>query len=294
MTMTLQNRDAKRPVEVVAGNLAIRLAETEDEVRAAQSLRYEVFCGDMGAQATQEMRRLKRDFDDFDAHCDHLLVFDCSPDAELDEDGIPLAGGQGARVVGTYRVMRRSGAAAAGGFYSSNEYDIAPLLKYPGGILELGRSCVAEGYRNGVTMTLLWRGIAAYVWYHDIEIMFGCASLPGTDTAAIGPQLGYLHRNHLAPEGLRPRALAGRYVEMERNLSAEDLRRGLLRLPPLIKGYLRLGGVVGQGAVVDPEFGTTDICMIVRTKSVTQRYLNHYRRDDDAAGAVGANGQRRH
>jgi len=290
--MTLQNPDVTRLVEVVAGNLAIRLAETEDEVRAAQRLRYDVFYGDMGAQATPEMLRLKRDFDSFDAHCDHLLVFDCGPEAELDDDGMPLAGGAGAQVVGTYRVMRRCGAAAAGGFYSSHEYDIAPLLKYPGGILELGRSCVAAGYRNGVTMTLLWRGIAAYVWHNEIEIMFGCASLPGTDTAAIGPQLGYLHRNHLAPVGMRPKALAERYVEMERELTAKDLRRGFLLLPPLIKGYLRLGGVVGQGAVVDPEFGTTDICMIVETKSVTQRYLNHYRREDESAGAVGANGQR--
>ncbi|HMB76742.1 MAG TPA: GNAT family N-acyltransferase [Kiloniellaceae bacterium] len=290
--MTLQKPDKKRAVAVVAGNLAIRLAETENEVRAAQSLRYSVFYDEMAARPTPEMQRLKRDFDSFDDHCDHLLVFDCGPEAACDADGVPLADGKGVQVVGTYRVMRRSSAAAAGGFYSSHEYDIAPLLKYPGEILELGRSCVAPGYRNGATMTLLWRGIAAYVWHYNIEIMFGCASLPGTDIAAIGPQLGYLHRNHLAPASLRPKALPERYVEMERDLSAKELRRGLLRLPPLIKGYLRLGGVVGQGAVVDPDFGTTDICMIVRTKNVTQRYLNHYRRDEEPDDAVGTKGRR--
>jgi len=290
--MTLQISESMRPVEVVAGNLAIRLAETESEVRAAQSLRYDVFYEEMAARPTPEMQRLKRDFDRFDDYFDHLLVFDCGPDAALDGKGLPIADGKGARVVGTYRVMRRSSAVKAGGFYSSSEYDIGPLLKYPGEILELGRSCVAPGYRNGATMTLLWRGIAAYVWHYNIEIMFGCASLPGTDTAAVGPQLVYLHRNHLAPAGLCPKALPERYVEMEQELSVEELRRGLLRLPPLIKGYLRLGGVVGQGAVVDPDFGTTDICMIVRTKTVTQRYLNHYRRDDDTSDAAGAEGRR--
>ena len=269
--MAVHDKAEPRPVDVTAGNLVIRLAESEDEVRAAQALRYKIFYKEMDAKPTPALRRVERDFDHFDAYCDHLLVID--------------AGAEGAQadVVGTYRVMRRTAATACGRFYSSNEYDIAPLLAYSGEILELGRSCVAANYRNGATMTLLWRGIAEYVWHYKIEIMFGCASLPGTDPDSVGRQLAYLHRNHLAPAALRPRALPERYVEMKGSFDAKDLRRGLLMLPPLIKGYLRLGGVVGDGAVVDEDFGTTDICMVVRTESVTGRYLKHYSRDDPSS-----------
>ena len=266
--MTVHDKDLARPVDVVAGNLVIRLAETEEEIIAAQKLRYQVFYEDMNAKPTAEMKSLARDFDSFDAHCDHLLVLDLGPT------------GSHRQVVGTYRLMRRSAARLQGQFYTSNEYDIGPILAYPGEILELGRSCVASAYRNGVTMALLWRGIAEYTRHHNIEVMFGCASLPGTDPRAVGPQLAYLHRHHLAPETLRPRALAERVIEIDLNLDDDDLRRGRLALPPLIKGYLWLGGFVGEGAVVDFDFGTTDICVVVRIDAVTRRYLMHYRRDE--------------
>ena len=277
--MTVHDKGLERPVDVVAGNLVIRLAETEEEVIAAQKLRYQVFYEDMKAKPTAEMKSLARDFDSFDAHCDHLLVLDLGP-----------VGSQ-PQAVGTYRLMRRSAARLQGRFYTSNEYDISSILAYPGEILELGRSCVASAYRNGVTMALLWRGIAAYTRHHSIEVMFGCASLPGTDPRAVGPQLAYLHRHHLAPETLRPRALPERVIEIDLDLDEDDLRRGRLALPPLIKGYLWLGGFVGEGAVVDYKFGTTDICVVVRTDAVAKRYLKRYRRDeipspDDGESAV--------
>jgi putative hemolysin len=180
-------------------------------------------------------------------------------------------------VVGTYRLIRRPAAAQFGSFYSAAEYDIAPLIAYPGEILELGRSCVDAGYRARPVMQLLWSGIAAYVFHYDIALMFGCASLPGTDPDALAAPLSYLYYHHLAPPALRARALPERFVDMRRlDPAALDPLRTLAGLPPLIKGYLRLGGFVGDGAVIDPEFNTTDVCVIVETELVTRRYSRHY------------------
>ena len=215
-----------------------------------------------------------RDFDDFDPLCDHLLVIDHNRGS----------GPEG--VVGTYRLIRRAAAARAGAFYSSHEYDIGRLIALPGEILELGRSCVDAEYRNSGTMQLLWRGIAAYVWELKIELMFGCGSLPGTDPQALALPLSYLYHNHLAPEHLRPVALPERYADM-RLMPAEaiDKRQALKELPPLIKGYLRLGGYIGDGAVIDHQFNTTDVCIVVKTDQVTEKYYRHYDRKNRDVGA---------
>ena len=254
------------------GSLEVRLAESAAEIDWAQALRYRVFYDEMAAIPTPEMAKRHRDFDPFDEVCDHLLVIDHARD-----DGTGAL--SPASVVGTYRLIRRPAAARAGRFYSSDEYDIGPLERYPGEVLELGRSCVDAGYRTRGSMQLLWRGIAAYVFQHDIALMFGCASLPGTDVEALAEQLSYLHHNHLAPPGLRPVALPERYVGMDRRAKEEvDARRALADLPPLIKGYLRLGGFVGDGAVIDPQFNTTDVCIVVKTDLITDKYYKHYER----------------
>jgi len=263
-----------KPVEIVAGEIELRLAETEEEILAAQALRYRIFYEEMSARPTAEMSRLGRDFDSFDDYCDHLLVIDRS---------LP-AGPR--RVVGTYRLLRRAAAAARGQFYTVDEYDIGPLLAFPGEILELGRSCIEAAYRQRSVMQLMWRGIADYVMYHEIGVMFGCASLAGVDPASHALPLSYLHHHHLAPGNLRPRAVAHRYVGM--NMMARDqidARAALGQLPPLIKGYLRLGGVVGDGAVVDPQFHTTDVCVVVVTDRVTGKYYRHYTRSEDGRAA---------
>ncbi|MEO3434857.1 GNAT family N-acyltransferase [Inquilinus sp. CAU 1745] len=248
-----------------AGSLEVRLARTAPEVEAAQSLRYDIFYGEMSAKPSFEMAARKRDFDVYDAVADHLLV--------IDHERGPGADG----VVGTYRLIRREAAGRIGSFYSAGEYDIATLLRYPGEILELGRSCVHADFRTGQTMQLLWRGIAAYVFQYDIELMFGCASIPGVTPEAVSLPLSYLYHYHLAPPALRPKALIERYVPMNR-LRVDDIdrRAALAALPPLIKGYLRLGGLVGDGAVVDHQFNTTDVCVVVKTDLVTEKYYRHY------------------
>jgi putative hemolysin len=193
---------------------------------------------------------------------------------------IDHARGTGAEaVVGTYRLIRRDVAASRGGFYSAAEYDLGKIPDHPGEILELGRSCTDASARSGSVARLMWRGISAYVFHHRIELMFGCASLHGTDPDALALPLSYLHHFHRAPPELRMRALAERYVEMERMAKdAIDPTRALALLPPLIKGYLRLGGFVGDGAVIDRPFNTTDVSIVVKTDLVTDRYYRHYER----------------
>ncbi len=253
--------------ELRGGNLGVRIASDAAEVDAVQALRYQVFYGEMGAVPSAEAARTGRDTDRFDEVADHLLVVD-------------HAIGPGPEgVVGTYRLIRQPAADRIGRFYSADEYDIAPIIGFPGHVLELGRSCVHPAYRNRAAMQLLWRGIAAYVFLHRIDLMFGCASLPGTDPDALAEELTWLYHNHLAPPALRPRALPHRYVEMRRrDPAALDARRVVARLPPLIKGYLRLGGFVGDGAVIDRQFNTTDVAIVVKTDLVTDKYYRHYER----------------
>jgi len=265
-----QERRTDRVVDIANGPLQVRLAENATDIDAAQALRYRVFYETMGARPLPGMARLRRDSDPFDEICDHLLV--------LDHD---RGKGQQA-IVGTYRLIRREAAARCGRFYSAGEYDIARLIAYPGEVLELGRSCVDLGYRTRPVMSLLWSGIAAYVFHHDIALMFGCASLPGTDPDVLAAPLSYLHYHHLAPPRLRPRALKERYVDMRRlPPDGFDPARTLAGLPPLIKGYLRLGGFVGDGAVIDEQFNTTDVCVVVQTDLVAQKYSRHYERQKD-------------
>jgi putative hemolysin len=279
--MALQPRRSRRFNEAQRksgdnGHLEVRLAATPDEIDAAQALRYRVFFEEMGAKPSVEAAQSQRDRDRFDGYCDHLLVIDRGRDI-----------GRNA-VVGTYRLLRRSVAARNHGFYAQTEFDIAPLLAAKGELLELGRSCVEAAYRTRPTMQLLWRGVAEYSLKHDIKLMFGCASLPGTDTKALAPALSYLHHYHLAPPSLRARALPERYVAMNilglgeidpTSVSARLAEaQTISALPPLIKGYLRVGALIGDGAVIDHDFNTIDVCVIVVTDRITDRYFQHYMR----------------
>jgi putative hemolysin len=254
-------------VKVVAGDFEVRLAKTAAEIDAAQALRYRIFYEEMGAHPLPEMARLKRDFDDYDTVCDHLLVLD-------------RRRGEGPEgIVGTYRLIRRPAAEKLGRFYSEAEYDIQPMIDYPGEVLELGRSCIASDARNTATMQMLWRGIALYAYHYNIKFMFGCASMPGTDPSRHAEAMSYLHHHHLAPKEIRVRALPERYVKMDiLPAGSYEPRKALMRVPPLIKGYLRLGGFVGDGAVIDEQFHSTDVFIIVKTELVTEKYMRHYER----------------
>lgn len=253
--------------ELRGGSLGVRIAQNDAERDAAQALRYRVFFEEMGANPDDRARRARRDADEFDEVADHLLVIDHNISS----------GAEG--VVGTYRLLRSDAAAKIGRFYTESEYDITALTEFPGKLLEVGRSCVAPEYRGRAAMQLLWRGIASYIFLHRIDVLFGCGSLPGTDPDALADQLTYLQHNHLAPPALRIRALPDRYVEMTRcDPHTLDYRACLNKLPPLVKGYLRLGGYVGDGAVVDSQFNTTDVAVLVKSELLADKYYRHYER----------------
>ncbi|MEO7054523.1 MAG: GNAT family N-acyltransferase [Rhizomicrobium sp.] len=266
-----EGRAEQWPVLAVSGSLEVRLAETDHEVELAQQLRYSVFYEEMTAIPSPQMREAGRDFDKYDDVCDHLLVVDREAH---DEDGQPL-------VVGTYRLTREKDAARAGGFYTSSEYDIAPMLSgLPADTryLELGRSCVLKSYRaRPGTMQLLWKGLMAYVARFDIDLMFGCASLAGNDPDALALPLSYLHHFHGMPAELNVRARPELFVDMNRMpKDAIEAREGLRSLPPLLKGYVRAGCRIGDGAVIDRQFGTTDVFIYFPLSGIDARYKSRF------------------
>jgi len=255
------------PPLLTPNKIEVRLARSETEILAAQRLRYKVFYLEYKAIPSEEMERDQRDFDEFDAVTDHLIVID---------HGIADARDQ---IVGTYRLLRQDIASRYGKFYTSGEYDIASLLNTGKNLLELGRSCVLADYRTRPVLQLLWEGITDYILNHQIGLMFGCASLHGTDIDALAPQLSYLYHYHLAEKDCRPDALPGQFVEMNIIPAAKiNARQVFSELPPLIKGYLRLGARIGNGAVIDRQFNTTDVCIVMPTESLSERYVKHYSR----------------
>ena len=250
-----------------AGLLEVRLAASEAEIIAAQALRYAIFYDEMGALPTPAMARARRDIDAYDMVCDHLLVID-------------HANALRPRVVGTYRLLRQDVAMANGGFYSAGEFDLSALIAQsaPGRqLLELGRSCVAPEWRTSATISLLWRGIATYLAQHGIGHLFGCASLHGADETLHLAELSWLYHNHLAPPHLRASALPPHRVEMNRlDAAAIDGRAASRALPPLLKGYLRVGAMVGDGGFVDRQFNTVDVFVVMPVDRITSRYAERF------------------
>lgn len=259
------------PVLGRMGSLETRLAATPEEVRAAQLIRYRVFVEEMGARLTPEAMMAGLDFDAFDDICDHLIVLDRSLDGDTPD-----------QIVATYRLLRQEVAEKHSGFYSASEFDIAPMIaRHPKKrFLELGRSCVLAAYRTKRTAELLWQGNWAYALKHGLDVMFGCGSFPGAFPEFHALALSFLHHNALASGDWTVRAAPNRYRNMDlMPPEAINPKRALMAMPPLIKGYLRLGAMVGEGAVVDHAFGTTDVLIVLPVESISSRYLNYYGAD---------------
>jgi putative hemolysin len=260
------------PVLGRIGSLEVRLATTAQDIRRAQRLRFKVFYEEMSATPSGAALISRRDVDAYDAVCDHILVLDHDVKPRPFRSAKP-------KVVGTYRLLRQDVAERHGGFYTRGEYDIAPLLKAHPGLrfLELGRSCVLKPYRNKRTVELLWHGIWAYVLHHRIDVMMGCASLEGTDPKALALPLSFLHHYAAAPAQWQARALPERFTAMDLlPKEAIDPKAALHALPPLIKGYLRVGATFGTGAVVDRQFGTTDVLVVLPVSAINPRYIDHF------------------
>ena len=254
-----------------APTFSLRLAKDARDLRAAMRLRYNVFVAELGGDGigVDHDERLERD--EFDDHFDHLLLIDETRDASALDD-----------VVGVYRLLPGDRARHLGRFYSDSEYDLTPLKQSGRKLLELGRSCVHPEYRGGSAMYLLWNGLADYVLENGIEVLFGVASFHGTDVQALIQPLSYLHHHHLAPEPLRPKARPAQYQSMNLQPADQiDRKSAMLATPALIKGYLRLGGMVGDGAWIDHAFNTTDICLVVDTARMSAKHRDFYTRKSE-------------
>ena len=245
-----------RPTE---DHFELRLAATPEDIRAAQHLRYRVFVQELGGDGAMVDHDAQLEMDAFDPVYDHLLLLDRRRGDTVRD-----------RVVGVYRLMRSDRVAEAGRYYCEDEYDLSVLKASGRRLLELGRSCVDADYRGGTAMLHLWSGLARYVADHDIDILFGVASFHGTDIGALKQALSFLYHNHLAPEDVRVRAVADHFQPMDLLPPDQiDRKEAVVQIPALIKGYLRLGGTVGDGAFIDHAFNTTDVCLIMDTARMT-------------------------
>ena len=234
--------------------LIVREARTPEELRAVFALRYEVFVAEMGGDGPMVDHDARQERDRFDAFARHLMLIDT---------------GAGGRVAGTFRFMDQAGADRAGGFYTAGEYDLSALLTSGLRLLECGRSCLLPDYRGGAGLHLLWQGLARQVVASGAQVLFGVASFRGRDAGAHRSAIAHLHRAHLAPPRLRPRALHPVFTDAELQLEGAETRLEVMRgMPALVKAYLRLGGVVGEGAFVDRAFNTTDVCMVLEVGAI--------------------------
>lgn len=270
---------SKKDIRVQRGSLILRLAADADEIRACQRLRFRVFYDERGAIASGETTTDGTDSDRFDAICDHLVVIHQGPASG--DDAIHLSDGE---LIGTYRLLRQEVAEAHGGFYTQDEFDIAPLIHAHKNLrfLELGRSCVLKPFRTKPVVELLWQGIWNYVREYDLDVMLGCASLDGTDPSRHAAGLSYLATIASPPAEWRVRANPDRFVDMTQIPEEQiDPKTALRQLPPLIKGYLRLGCYIGEGAVIDHQFNTIDVLIILPVSAINQRYFTHFGQPND-------------
>ncbi|MFE9835709.1 GNAT family N-acetyltransferase [Streptomyces sp. NPDC005551] len=234
----------------------VTLARDASDVRAAQRLRHDVFAGELGALLASPQPGL--DADPFDAHCDHLLVRDTD----------------GGQVVGTYRLLPPERAAIAGRLYSESEFDLGALAPIRPGLVEVGRSCVHPDHRDGTVIGLIWAGIARYMVRSGHDWLAGCCSLPLDDGGTLAATTwDRVRSKHLAPEEYRVRPLLPWSPDTDRTPSSPAARR---ELPPLLRGYLRLGAWVCGEPAHDPDFGVADLYVLLSMRRIDPRYLRHF------------------
>ena len=250
------------------GPLEVRLARDAAEIAAAQEVRFRVFYEELGAKRQLLHALEQRDADRFDEACDHLLVFDTA-----------VPGPETNKIVGTYRLLRQERTAITGGFYSSDEFELDSLVaRHPGlRFLELGRSCVLPEYRSKRTIEVLWQGIWAYINHYEVGVDDRLRLVPRHRAGAATPR-----RCPTSPIIAGPirswdvRAVEDRYQPMDlMPAEAVSMRSAFAAMPPLIKGYLRVGAKIGDGCVIDHDFGTTDVFIVLPVAAIGARYVNY-------------------
>ena len=270
----LQNVFSPMPVstnktfqEIEFGNLVIKLVENKSELKKAQALRYSVFYKEKKAKPSISKKILALDYDKVDKFADHLIVIDKGSTAPKN------------KIVGTYRLIRGNVSNNFGGFYTSSEFNLSNILNaYKNSqILELGRSCVHKDYRNGTVINLLWKAIAEYVKLYDIKIILGCVSFSGIDIMKFSNELLYLRDNFSLPDDLSVESLDGNvYPFYKKTITNINDLKTFAQLPPLIKGYLRVGGKVSDSFYVDYNFNTIDLCVVVKTDNIDKKYKKKF------------------
>ena len=248
------------------GRLSVHLASSKVELNAAQKLRYRVFCEEMSASTGLINRITKREFDSFDQEFDHLLLHDMSnPDQPI--------------MIGTQRFQVLTNDSPPVKFYSSQEFEISTLLAcHPGQrFMELGRSCILSDYRDKRTMELLWHGTWDYALKMKTDVMFGCASIPGKTIEDVKSQLSALALMPTAQDDWDVLPKSSNAIDL-RDIAKSDQpdRAAIRRLPPLIKGYLRLGAMFSRHVVFDPKFKTFDVLVILPVATINPKYVSHY------------------
>jgi putative hemolysin len=231
-----------------ASRYHVSLAVDDSEIREAQRLRYQVFAEEMGARLSPALAG--HDIDLYDPFCDHLLVRE-------------LAGGE---VVGTYRILPPDAARRVGSYYAEQEFDLTRLSFLRPRMAELGRSCVHPAHRSGAVIARLWMGLAGYMTRYGHEYIVGCASIGMADGGHIAASVHrQLSERHLAPIEWR--------VTPRNRLPVESLDDGQrAALPPLIKGYARLGAMVCGEPAWDPDFNTADLLMLLPMAQLNRSY----------------------
>lgn len=233
---------------------SLLLTRNDADVEAAQRLRYRVFAGELGADLGDPTD--ERDADRFDEHCDHLIV-------RADRTG---------EIVGTYRMLPPERAAAAGGYYSETEFDLASFAGLRPSLVEAGRSCVHPDHRTGAVVSLVWAGIARYLLLTGHRHLTGCASVPLADGGGLAAGVWELAKaKHMSPPELRVRPL-----HPWTPVPDVGPHGGRAAVPPLLRGYLRLGAWVCGPPAHDPDFGVADLLVLLSLDRVDPRYLRFF------------------
>ncbi len=262
----------------------VRLTRNKEERRQVRALRYDVFVEEEGAGATEEQKNLREEYDSFDRYAEYMAVL------------------HNGKIVGTYRILDRNAAEKMGSFYTETEFNISKIKKYKGNIAEMSRACVAKEYReNALVMRMLWAGLGEYIVRRNITVLFGVASWVGTKPAESAQAISYLYYNNLSPLNLRATVLSEKFADgvnpklSKMNIFPEvfvDEKDAYRQMPPLIKGYLRMGATFGKGVFIDAPFNSYDVFVMLQTKKMDKAYQKHFlgREDvfaeEDKTGAI--------
>ena len=239
-------------------NFTIKIAENNLEIKKAQSLRYKIFFEEKKIKKKKLKFLLQRDYDFYDKISDHLIIIDNNRKVKDN-------------VIGTYRLLRGNLAKLYKGFYTEQEFDISNLKKNfsSKNMLELGRSCIHAEYRSGIILKLLWQGISKYIKIYKIKLLMGCASFNGTNPSKFEDEFSLLYKCYRLPRNYDVDSLQNNQISLKKNFDNFTI---INKLPPLIKGYLRAGGMVSKNFYIDREFETIDYCVIMLTEKIVSRY----------------------